>query len=240
MNYNFYFGNDNGNSTQKFVIDDKLVISPNINAEIYDIPEEESKDLNYIIENIHENLIVTCSCIKGKNRILGTFMIGDRARRSRHTCNSIAVGSTNSKVNSDLIIINTDAHVAAHAVQKHYKLMNELPEVLNVTIDMSSSLPVKQYGLNSKREFAKRFMSDFEHEVIVHIKEHSVKVKINYEFVLVVPESVPVTHALKHYDHDVWAMYMNLDPEALKSLFADLEKLYSTEKSGIYCYFKYL
>ena len=232
MDYKFKVGNDNGNSEHKLLVDEKLIIAPNVNAEITDIPEDESKDLAYMVEHIHEELIVTVSSIKDKNRILGTYMIGDRASRSRYVCDSIDVGATNSKVDTDLIIINTNAHIAAHAVQRYYGEMNVLPEELSVMVNMTTSLPVKQYDTSTKRKLAARFMKDYNHEIIVHLKDSSVRVKLIYEFVLVVPESVPVVHAFEHYNHEEWAKYIDQDPSKYPKLYDAFEKDYSTENEA--------
>lgn len=229
MDYKIKFGNDNGNSGHKMLLDGKLIQQPNVLAEIYDIPEDESKDLDYLVNNIHDNLVVTVNSIstKGKKSIQGMYFVGARASKSGHICENIDVGAINSKVDSDIILINSNAHVAAHAVRKHYVEVGSLPDKLAVVVDMVTELPVKQYNNKTKNEMAARFMQNYTHEVTVHVKDRAVKVNITYDFVVVTAESVPSIHGLINYDHAKWAEYMGVEPDVLTPLFSELEKEYS-------------
>jgi plasmid segregation protein ParM len=58
-------------------------------------------------------------------------------------------------------------------------------------------LPVTQYTKSAANEFANKFLKD-NHTVIVHVGTLNVNVNIIFEYVKVLPESVPATFELQH------------------------------------------
>ena len=79
--------------------------SPNVFARVQRLGNLAEVNPQYVLEHIHDNLIVT---VEGR-----TYYIGDHALRSGQHCRSITVGVDNDKVSSDIVFVNTLAHIAA-------------------------------------------------------------------------------------------------------------------------------
>ncbi len=190
-------GNDNGNSAHKIIINNELFVGPNVFAKVRAIPEIERLDQKKFIDNIMDHLIVT---INSKYLSVGNYICGHYALEGSNRPTSIKVGAVNSKLKSDVPLVNTLGRIAGYAVKKAYEQDPELiKETIEVSVDMATELPVKQASEANKREFAKKFMyyeSDNKkynliHIITVHLPNRTVEVKIDFNFVDVLPEAVP-------------------------------------------------
>lgn len=186
----FKVANDNGNSEQDmFFNDNKPVTSPNVLARAYNLPNLDEISTDYVISHIHDNLIVE---VEG-----GVYYIGNLALKSGLHCHSITVGVNNNKITSDIVFVNTLAHIAGEAVS--YAANNE-PDTLNadiikVSCDMATAIPVSYYSRANALAFANRFMGKPEHRVIVHAGAKEFVVSVHFDFVKVIPEGVTAAYA---------------------------------------------
>ncbi|MCT4584046.1 MAG: ParM/StbA family protein [Peptostreptococcaceae bacterium] len=187
-------GNDNGNSEHDLVIDGELICQPNVFAKVKELPNLDEVNPEYVVKNIDSNLIVT---INSPSVNPGLYYVGDYARKSRHRTHDIKVGAENSKVDSDVPVVNTLGQIAGYAVQKAYKDNPNLEIEIEVKVDMSTELPVTQYSNENAKKFAEKFMKDNKHQVTVHVGTKRVNVNVLFEFVKVLPESVPLVFRLQ-------------------------------------------
>ncbi|MBU3173270.1 ParM/StbA family protein [Clostridium estertheticum] len=187
-------GDDNGNSEHDIVINGESIEQPNVIAKIRKLPMFDEVNIDFVCENIHDNLISTVSSIAASP---GIYYSGKYALKSGETIRNIEVGADNNKLNSDVIIINTLEQIAGFAVNYAYEKGEDLNSIeINVKADMTTALPVTQYTKKNAGLFTKKFM-DSKHKVTVHVGPINVDVSINFEFVKVLPESVPTTFKLQ-------------------------------------------
>lgn len=196
FNLNLKVGNDNGNSEHDIIINGCLICQPNVFAKVKQLPNLDELDINNFIENLENNLIAS---INSKACSPSMYYIGEYARKSREMLYNMEVGLANKKYESDVPIVNTLGQIAAYAVKEaHAK--NKLNSQIVVHIDMTTALPVTQYSKNNAAVFTNKFIGG-KHNVIVHLPQNlSANVDIYFDFVKVIPESVPVVFYLQNYE----------------------------------------
>lgn len=213
--------NDNGNSEHSLYINGDLVRQPNVYVRptskgfVQDVPGES------LIPTLLSNIDVTVQSpsIKFNRR----YYIGNRALNSKYQATEMNI-SLDKKYNSDLPIINTLGTVAAKAVQDFYNKNQKIPQELDVTVDMLTALPVKQWNPENAKKFSSRF-TDGPHTVTVHINTENVLVKINFETVKVAPEGTPA----------IFSAIYNLDGELHKGeMFRLFKETYGRDITGQY------
>lgn len=181
----FYVANDNGNSEQDMFINDTFLASPNVLARVMRLPNLDEVSPDEVLRHIHENLIVS---IDG-----ATYYIGSYALASNRPCRSITVGVDNNKVTSDIVYINTLAHIAGEAV----KVANEkgkAESVIPVTVEMTTAIPVSYYTKTSATTFEEKFTKK-EHTIHVFVGPKEYTVLLTFSFVKCIPEGVTASHA---------------------------------------------
>ena len=184
----FLVASDNGNSEQKMFINGKRIQSPNVFARVQRLGNLDEVNPQYVLEHIHDNLIVT---VEGR-----TYYIGDHALRSGQHCRSITVGVDNDKVSSDIVFVNTLAHIAAEAVCAAAKDAEEEGEqAISVNVDMATAIPVSYYTKAKGEQLARKFEQK-RHTVGVFVGNREYTVFIAFDFVKVIPEGVTAAHAL--------------------------------------------
>lgn len=219
---NVKVGNDNGNSEHDIIINGKLIQQPNVMAKVRKLPDLSELNTEYVIKNIESNLITS---IVSPSCETNTYYIGDYARNSGKMLKNIEVGAFNSKLNSDVIVVNTLSQIAGYAVQKAYEVNSELNNSIIVNVDMTTALPVTQYNKENAKLFIDKFMKD-KHNVTVHIGNIKVNVIINFEYVKVLPESVPVVFYLQSLNKNTLD---NIENEEEKNTFKNQIKLMFNE-----------
>lgn len=215
---NIKVGNDVGNSEHDIIINNHLVTQPNVFSTTRELPNLDDINTSYVIKNIESNLIATVNSPSCPPAI---YYIGDMALKSGKPVNSMEVGLLNDKVNSDIVIVNTLAQIAGYAVKDSFNSNPEsIKDQITAQVDMTISLPVTQYNKSSAEKLAKKFMSG-KHNIIIHVGNTRVDVDINFEFVKVLPESVPVIFALQSMDEN-------------NEIFEEFNKLYNSNIRGDY------
>ncbi len=193
---NLLVGNDNGNSEQDLIINGDHIQQPNVYTKVRALPNFDDVVETDIINNISDNLVVTVSspsCEKS------TYYVGQYARKSGKKLNNIEVGAFNSKVDSSVPVVNTLAHIAGYAVKKAEEKINGVEDI-EVSVDMVTALPVLQYSKGNARKFANKFLNGA-HLVQVHVSKRVINVRIVFQYVKVLPESVPTVFYLQSLKH---------------------------------------
>lgn len=213
LNYNIKVGNDNGNSEHDIIIENTLISQPNVFARVRELPNLDDINVENAIRNIENNLIVT---INSPSVAPSAYYVGEYARKSRERIVDIKVGAENSKLDSDVPVVNTLGQIAGYVVKKAYSENSEIPSDISVSVDMTTALPVTQYSKKNADEFAEKFTRD-KHMVTVNAGTKRINVTIEFSFVKVLPESVPTIFRLQKLDSD--------DPNT-KDILASFEKKY--------------
>lgn len=193
-------GNDNGNSEHDLIINGDLIAQPNVFAKVRKLPALDEVNKNYVINNIHDNLIVTCEDPSG------IYYIGNYALKSGQKIRNIEVGIDNNKIESDIVMVNTLSQIAGFGAKEYYNKFKNFDDIIEVKVDMTTSLPISYYSHQKAIEFANKFLSK-SHMVTVHIGNSSARVKIDFDFVKVIPEGVTSIFALREADNDLFNEY---------------------------------
>lgn len=188
-------GNDNGNSEQKMVINETLIKQPNVYTRVSKLPNLDELNAEYVAKNIQDNLIVTIESPSVNNGGATTYFVGTYATKSGRNVRNIEVGAVNSKLNSEVPLINTFAQIAAYATKEIYLKDNKV-ESVEVDVDMTTGLPVNQYNKENARIFADRFIGN--HKVTVFLGNQKVEVKLNFKYVKVLPEGTSTVFYLQN------------------------------------------
>ena len=200
MKMQMLVGNDNGNSSQKMVINEVELEKPNIYVETTSLPAGMDTFSNeHIIENLYDKLFVGIESPSIENGIpklyyLGNYALSNTGRRPV----AMDIGVQGEKLTNNLPVISTLAYCAAYAVKKAYKkdvpLVEQFNKTLEISGDMATALPVMQYNKESALAFRDKFMG--EHLVTVYVGLNKIKVKVIFNYVQVLPEGTPVVFYL--------------------------------------------
>lgn len=185
----FMVANDNGNSEQDLIINGQKISAPNVFARVGKLTNLDELNPEYVLKNIHDNLIVS---VDG-----ALYYVGAYAMSSGQHCRSITVGVDNDKVSSDIVYVNTLAHIAGEVVATVFRETGKLPEVgeaLKAHIDMATAIPVSYYSKAKAVEFAEKFMRK-QHTVTVYVGAREYVVFLHFDFVKAIPEGVTAAHA---------------------------------------------
>ena len=136
--------NDNGNSEQDMIINGEVIQQPNVHVKIRKLPNLDELNEMYVAKNLLDNLIVTIETDEINNGTPTTYYVGTYATTTGNILKNIEVGAVNSKIESDVPLVNTLANLAGFAVQKAYEAEN-IEDELTVNVDMATALPVTQY-----------------------------------------------------------------------------------------------
>lgn len=205
-------GNDNGNSEHDLIINGVSIAQPNVFAKVRKLPNLDEVNKDYVLENISDNLIVTCEDPSG------IYYIGNYALRSGQKVRNIEVGIDNNKIESDVVIVNTLSQIAGFAVKEYHNKFEKFDDIVEVKVDMTTALPISYYSQKKSLEFANKFLCK-SHMVTVHIGDLSVRVKIVFEFVKVIPEGVTSIFALKQCDNKIFEEYNLKNEDKLNNAY---------------------
>lgn len=219
-------GNDNGNSEHDLVINGVLITQPNVFAKVRKLPNLDEVNKDFVIENIQDNLIVTCEDPSG------IYYIGNYALKSGQKIRNIEVGIDNNKIESDIVIINTLSQIAGFGVKEYYNKFKDFGDIIDIKVDMTTALPISYYSHSKALEFANKFLNKT-HMVTVHIGNAAARVRIEFTFVKVIPEGVTSIFALKEADNKLFDEYNNKNKDKLNnSYFKKARVLHSAIGEG--------
>lgn len=200
---NLHIANDNGNSEQDMFIGETQVAQPNVFARVPRLPNMDEVQPEAVLNDIHNNLTAS---------VEGTiYYVGQRALKSGLRCRSIEVGVDNDKVTSDIVYVNTLAHVAGEAAALASRNGEDLDHEITVEADMATALPVSYYSRSNAEQFAKRFTGKT-HHIIVYAGPREISVRLSFPFVKVIPEGVTAAHAFIRHP-ELYDAYNAAHPE---------------------------
>ena len=200
--------NDNGNAEQALFINGKEITSPNVFARVAQRKNLDDVNAEYVLTHIHDNLIVA---IDG-----ALYYVGAHALDSGQHCRSITVGVDNDKVSSDIVYINTLAHIAGEAVALAHVAGELTDDTLTVDVDMTTAIPVSYYSRSKAATFEKKFMRK-KHTVTVYAGAQEYVVFLHFRFVKAIPEGVTAAHAFRaNFPRGVQEVFAGFDPDTIR------------------------
>ena len=220
-------GADNGNSEQDMVINGTQLQQADVYGRVIGRLNLEELDQEKFINDLENNLVIGIATSKYVNS--GEFYVGNYTLKSRASVRNTEVGADNNKVDSEVVYLNVIGQIAAYAVKKAYKGDKTINDV-EVTVDMTTALPITQYNRREAERFAEKFM-DGEHRLTVKTPEKDYFVNLKFNFVKVIPEGVTTTFALAGGVDEIFKTYNkkvkeNLTKDTKDSLY--LEELNTT------------
>ena len=195
-------GNDNGNSEHDLIINGVLIAAPNVFAKVRKLPNLDEINKEFVLNDIHNNLIVTCEYPSG------IYYIGNYALKSGQKIRNIEVGIDNNKIESDIVLVNTLSQIAGFGVKEYYDRFKNFDDIIDIKVDMTTALPISYYSHSKALEFANKFLNKT-HMITVHIGNTNVRVRIEFTFVKVIPEGVTTVFALDKMKNDIFKEYHN-------------------------------
>lgn len=227
MKFNFFVGNDIGNSELDIYVDGKLIRQPNVYAAAGTNPwADDDLDVQKNLKNIYDNLVVS---IVSPAVHTGLYLIGRHALKTvGENVVGLYVKGNNAKSDQEVPYINTLATIAARAVEKAFADGKDT-DVIEVKVDMATALPVKQHTPSNIEKMNKKFTSA-SHNVTVHLGvTKKVDVKINFVCVQILSEGTPPVFALQLDREGNWRSGSYSGEDAENDLFADFIESYNLD-----------
>jgi plasmid segregation protein ParM len=210
-------GNDIGNSEHDIIINNVLSCQPNVFSRVNSLPTLiDEIEPHSVIKNIDYNLITE---IHSDVIPKGIYYSGYYSLKSGRPLHNIEVGAINNKIDSDVIVVNTLSQIAAYATKVFFKNDPALEGIFEVNADMAISLPVNQYNRTNCKKIVDLFTR--KHTVKVFLGPIKAHIVINFDFIKVMPESVPVIFALQQKKQGA-------------DIFDEFNSLYNIDVDGSY------
>lgn len=222
---NYEMANDNGNSKQKAIINGKLLIQPNVHTKIIQPNLPGVKPLDLAVNEILDNLVVNVMSNSLKPISHGNYKIGNASLADNKKKPKAMRAGKDLKSDSDLPLINTLGLIAGKAVKDVYTSKGELPERIEVKVDMVTALPVSEIAKDfSNRETFKKKFTNNEHQLIVYLTPtKAVKVDIKFDFVFVIEEGVTAMFSIMGNKELNSMLIQALKDQNEPSLVADID-----------------
>lgn len=196
-------GADNGNSEQDIIINGTQLQQADVYGRVVGKLNLEDLDQEKFMNDLENNLVIGIVGSRYVNS--GEFYVGNYTLRGRASVRNTEVGADNNKTNSEVVYLNVIGQIAAYAVKKAYKGDKTINDV-EVTVDMTTALPITQYDKREAERFAEKFM-DGEHRLTVKTPEKDYFVNIKFNFVKVIPEGVTTTFAIAGGAEEIFKTY---------------------------------
>lgn len=192
-------GNDNGNNAQKLCIDGEVFEFPNLYLKAQSLPKGIIDTVpETIMKDLYNNLFVTIKSPALESNCPQSFYIGNYTTKAGRAAQNMSIGIRGNKLKTDLPLITTLANISAYVVKKAYEKEKDIEKLcrktLEASIDMATALPDTIFGKDTAKTFSDTFTG--EHLVTVYLGEKEVNVKLNIEYVKVLPEGVPTAFYL--------------------------------------------
>ncbi|MBE7123675.1 ParM/StbA family protein [Bacillus cereus] len=185
--------NDNGNSTQKLILNNKYYSQQNIYVKDKPKKETDREPMSFVpnlLDNLHVNII------SSQVKTTGDLYVGKKALSSNKIPNNMSI-NLGRKHKEDLPVINTLALIAGVALQESIELTNDIPESVKVTCNMATALPLLEWDNTTSDIFSKRFINDEQpHKVNVYLGNLNVTVEITFKNTIVIPEGIAALYSL--------------------------------------------
>lgn len=224
MKLHYFVGNDIGNSEQDIYVNGKLIRQPNVFAVSGSNPwNDDDLDVQKNLKNIFDNIAV--SIVSPAIRT-GLYLVGRYALKTvGENVTSLYVKGNTAKSDQDVSYVTTFAAIAARAVEDVYSSGNT-PDSIEVEVDMSAALPVKQHTPANVDKMKEKFMNG-NHSVTVHLgRTKQVEVKIKFAYVHILQEGTPPVFALQMDKDGNWRTGSYEAGDCENGLFEDYAKIY--------------
>ncbi|PGZ17614.1 hypothetical protein COE43_12675 [Bacillus cereus] len=184
--------NDNGNSEQKITINGELKKQANVYKKLTKKPNYLNLKPEQVVPTLLDNLNV--SIMSGAVSSPGMYYIGNKALKSSDSPHNLDIDVLK-KYEQELPVINTSSILAGYAVQEFFEKSGELPERIDLSVEMETCLPASEWTIDNAEKFEKQFI-DHTHTITVHIDATDVVVNVKFEKVDVLQEGVAALFAL--------------------------------------------
>lgn len=225
MNMHFYLKADIGNNKVKFKVDNEVEKVQSVYKRLFTPIAPSETNIEKCVVNLLDelNVHITSSSIKRS----GQFLVGERAMKFGKDVKSMDI-SEGGKYIDDLPIIHTISITAAKAIQKAYNDTKELPEALDVKVDLITAIPASEWNPERARILQERFLKGT-HITIVDVAEKKVTVKIKFNDAKVTREGIPPLYlmlkAIREKKLDMFKQYVDFCKNDLKYNEEKLNKL---------------
>lgn len=235
MNMHFYLKADIGNNKVKFKVDNEVEKVQSVYKRLFTPIAPSETNIEKCVANLLDelNVHITSSSIKRS----GQFLVGERAMNFGKDVKSMDI-SEGGKYIDDLPIVHIISIIAAKAIQKAFADNREIPEILNVTVDLITAIPASEWTPERSRVLRDRFLNKQKktdetqaetkngaHIAIVDVAETKVSVTIKFNDVKVTREGIPPLYlmlkAIREKDLGMFEKYVD---------FCEKELEYSKEK----------
>ncbi|MBG9828791.1 ParM/StbA family protein [Bacillus wiedmannii] len=216
MNMHFYLKADIGNNKVKFKVDNEVEKVQSVYKRLFTPIAPSETNIEKCVTNLLDelNVHITSSSIKRS----GQFLVGERAMNFGKDVKSMDI-SEGGKYIDDLPIIHIISITAAKAIQKAYHDTKELPEVLDVKVDLITAIPASEWNPERARILQERFLKGT-HIAIVDVAEKKVTVTIKFNDAKVTREGIPPLYlmlkAIREKKLDMFKQYVDFCKNDLK------------------------
>lgn len=204
---NYLAGIDIGNAnTEIAIIKDGVIAYTRQDSVISYLPSTPTgtdENVDYIIENIFDNLTVNFFSSKVKQN--GVYYVGKKALTSNKQVRNMTISSGN-KSDNDIPLITSLSMVAAMALKEYYETEKELPSELSVDLKMATAIPSSEYTLDKAKYLEKRFLEG-QHIVTLFIADKTVAVTVDVTACKVTEEGKTAMLAFLNSDNDILENY---------------------------------
>lgn len=190
---NLTIGNDVGNSENKMHIDNNYIHQPSCYSRVMKIPNMDDVNPDAVQHDIYNNIMITINspCVPA-----GTYYVGRKALNGGLAIYNMDI--VDKKNISDVYYINTLSLISAYAVSN---LVKNDDNLVKVNIDMACSLPVSQYSKNEASIVREKLQGI--HYTSIFLGNKKINLELNFEYIKVLPESVPIVFALQKENSNI-------------------------------------
>lgn len=220
-------GNDNGNSSQKLMINGEIIVQPNVYSKVRKLPNQDEMAFDYLVDHLEDYIIASIESGSVNDGLPATYLVANHAIKSGEPLMNMEVKTGITKLMSHVPVINTNAQIACYAAKQ---VLKEDPSETEICVDvfMTTALPVLQHTKENSKKFADQFYGKNKNKVTLHIKNHKVEVTINYRYIKVLHENVGPVFYLQESLRTGKDTYKNL------RIFDEFSKRYGKKVDGNY------
>ncbi|MHA2890430.1 ParM/StbA family protein [Bacillus cereus] len=210
---------DIGNDSFKGYINGEYIKMKNVYQSVYSMPNVTETNTQRNVLNLVDNMFVN---IASKSiRRSGMYFIGNRAMLTGKNPKNMNI-KVGQKYNDDLPLINMLGLIANKSVQLEWDRTQQLPQAINITVDLISAIPASQWTPVNAKHLEKRF-TDASHVVVVYVGEEQVTVSLTFNSANITQEGVPPLYAILEGEEEMFTDFIKLYTEKLETKKIDGE-----------------
>ncbi|HHQ2480343.1 TPA: ParM/StbA family protein [Bacillus cereus] len=203
---------DIGNDSFKGFVNGAYIKIKNVYQSVYSMPNVTETNTQKNVINLVDNMFVN---IASKSiRRSGMYFIGNRAMLTGKNPKNMNI-KVGQKYNDDLPLINMLGLIANKSVQLEWERTEQLPQSINVTVDLISAIPASQWTPVNAKHLEKRFTSS-NHVVVVYVGEEQITITLTFNSANITQEGVPPLYAILEGEAALFDDFITLYKEKLK------------------------